>query len=178
MSANLLQLVKKPSAGSVNTGLTSLSNAWLLQRFGNPRASYSSSCQSVTNSSIKKHILTLGVGPFRVTGYDIALWSLQRIFQNVLKFNKPLYSILGTAGMLCARYMRGSHTQISDHSWGFAIDVKLSGVLDRRGDNLVQQGMIDLYHYFRNELWYWGAEYNVEDAMHFSVSRELLTQYL
>jgi len=35
--------------------------------------------------------------------------------------------------MLCCRYIRNSKTNISNHSWGTAVDLKLKGVLDVRG---------------------------------------------
>jgi D-alanyl-D-alanine dipeptidase len=52
--------------------------------------------------------------------------------------------------MLCARFVRGSTTTISNHSWGTAIDLTLDGVLDRRGDGRVQVGLTRIAPIFKS----------------------------
>jgi hypothetical protein len=84
---------------------------------------------------------------------------------------------LGTAGMLCARLVRGSTHSISNHSWGTAIDLTLNGVLDRRGDRMVQRGLAEIAPVFNEHGWFWGAGFGTEDAMHFEAGDELIRRW-
>lgn len=89
-----------------------------------------------------------------------------------------IYNALGTVGMLCCRYQRGSVTSISNHSWGSAVDLTLRGILDKRGNGLVQYGLAVIAPIFNRYGWYWGAGFSTEDAMHFEASRGLLERWL
>ncbi len=77
---------------------------------------------------------------------------------------------LGTAGMLCARFVRGSTSSISNHSWGMAIDINLNGRLDSPGNGKTQSGLARIAPVFNRHKWYWGAGFPREDAMHFELS--------
>jgi len=79
---------------------------------------------------------------------------------------------------LCCRYVRGSTSSISNHSWGTAIDLTLNNVLDKRGDGMVQYGLTVIAPIFNEHRWYWGAAFKTEDAMHFEVGRALLEQFV
>ena len=81
---------------------------------------------------------------------------------------------LGSAGMLCCRFVRGSTTSISNHSWGTAIDLTINGVLDKRGNGQVQYGLALIAPIFNQHGWYWGAGFATEDGMHFEISQDLL----
>jgi hypothetical protein len=128
---------------------------------------------------------TQSVGPFRVTGILPALESLTEILARVKTEIPALYNVLGTAGMHCARYVKirrndGSlqiGPSISNHSWGTAVDIKLSGRLDRQGDGKTYRGLLVLSSYFNAAGWYWGAAFPTEDAMHFEVSKSLLARW-
>ncbi|HEY3378546.1 MAG TPA: M15 family metallopeptidase [Armatimonadota bacterium] len=172
--SNYLKLVPKPSPASINSGLSALNTSQLIARLGHPRAArdYTQSCQPVANQALKRHIITANVGPFRVTGYDLAVQQLTLVFNDVRLADPALYALLGSAGMLCCRLVRGSRSVLSNHAFGLAVDLTLGGVLDTRGDNLVQQGLLDLYPHFHRHGFYWGAEYPTEDAMHFELSQE------
>jgi D-alanyl-D-alanine dipeptidase len=80
------------------------------------------------------------VGPFRARGLAPALDALTAIFVEIKRENGEVFAALGTAGMLCARFVRGSTSALSNHSWGTAIDLTLDGHLDQRGDARVQVG--------------------------------------
>jgi hypothetical protein len=84
-----------------------------------------------------------------------------------------VYRVLGTAGMLCARYVRGSSTSISNHSWGTAIDLTIDGELDARGDNNVQFGLELIAAMFNAAGWYWGIDFRTEDSQHFEAGLAL-----
>lgn len=156
------KLIPKPSPDSINTGLSSIKRSTLDAIFGSPD----------TSKILRRHLTTLNVGPFRVTGMDLAVNLLAETLEDVRLRHPEIYRLLGTAGMFNCRKARGSSTYWSDHAYGLAVDLKIGGVLDARGDNKVQMGLLTIYPIFHAHGWYWGAEYNVEDSMHVSCSAE------
>lgn len=173
-TGSLTRLLPRPDRSTLNPGLTAVNNTLMTNLFGAPRDSYSADCQPVTNTRLKRNMTSGSVGPFTVTGLSPAIASLREVMQDIAKQQSEVYRALGTAGMLCARYVRGSTTSISNHSWGTAVDLKLNGVLDARGDNKVQYGLTLIAPIFNRHGWYWGAGFPTEDAMHFEASRSLV----
>jgi len=173
----LTATVPRPARDTINQGLTAVSPAFMVQQLGQPREAYSADCQPMTNTALRRHVVTQSVGRFRVTGLRPAVDNLQTALVQVQREQPALYTALGTAGMLCCRFVRGSTTAISNHSWGTAIDFTLNGVLDRRGDNKVQIGLTLLASIMNQYGWYWGAAFRTEDAMHFEASRSLISQW-
>lgn len=173
----LLTKVPRPSRESINNGLTSVSPQFMIQQLGRPRETFSSDCQPMTNRTLLKHLTRGPVGNFQVEGLRPAVESLRRAVAQVQIEQPAVYALLGTAGMLCCRLVRGSSTAISNHSWGTAIDFKLNGVLDRRGDNQVQLGLTLIASIMNQHGWFWGAAFRTEDAMHFEASRMLISQW-
>lgn len=160
-----------------NTGIEQPTNRIMLELLGRPRKNMSQDCKSVTDPRLAALLETREIGPLRVTMIRPALESLERIAAK-LKANEPdIFRSLGTAGALCARYVRGSTRSISNHSWGTAIDIKLQGSLDGFGDGGTQFGLLLVAEYFNEEGWYWGATYNREDSMHFEVGVEKLREW-
>jgi len=164
-------LVPMPSAESINSGRSALAQSAVLGHFGEPAKKKTTDCGKVENAKLKAAIITENVGPFKVTGHKAAVKDLINIFEWVRQADPDLYKALGTAGMLCVRTVRGGNAW-SNHSWGFAIDLTLDGVLDARGDNKVQAGLLTLYKFFHRAGWFWGSEFPTEDAMHFEMSLE------
>jgi peptidoglycan hydrolase-like protein with peptidoglycan-binding domain len=117
------------------------------------------------------------VGPFNVSGFDLAVESLREVFTEASEYYPELVEQLSSAGMLCCRYVRGSHSAISNHSWGTAIDIKIDGNLDPYGDKKVQYGLSLLAPIFNKHGWFWGATFRKEDGMHFEVSKEKMLQW-
>ena len=173
-AGSLTRLVPKPERNTINSGVTAVNNQLMTQLFGKPRENYSADCQPVTNEKLKRNLTTADVGPFKVTGMSQAVRSLAEIMPEIQRLQPDVYTALGTAGMLCCRWVRGSTTSISNHSWGTAIDLKLNGVLDARGNNQVQYGLTLIAPIFNRFGWYWGAGFATEDAMHFEVGRALV----
>lgn len=169
--SNFTKLVPKPSAASINSGRSALAQSAMLEHFGSPAAAKTKDCGKVGNGKLKAAIITENVGPFKVTGHKAAVKDLINIFGWVKEADPELFKALGTAGMLCVRTVRGG-SNWSNHSWGFAIDLTLSGKLDARGDDQVQIGLLTLYKFFHRAGWYWGSEFPTEDAMHFEMSLE------
>jgi len=169
--------VPRPSRDTINHGLTAVSPQFMVEQLGQPRESYSSDCQPMTNQKLRRNVVTSSVGRFKATGLRPAVESLATALAQVQREQPAVYAALGSAGMLCCRYVRGSTTAISNHSWGTAIDFTLNGVLDRRGDNQVQIGLTLIASIMNQHGWYWGAAFRTEDAMHFEASRSLISMW-
>lgn len=186
---NYLEKLPVPGEGTFNIGLTSPKNADMLSLFGHPviNGAYNQNgeCTPVNNPVFQAKLATRNVGPFKVTGLVAALDALTAIFSRVQSEVPELYTLLQTEGMLCARFTKikqpnGSikiGPNVSNHSWGSALDIKLGGVLDAQGDNKVQRGLLVLSTYFNSAGWYWGAAFPTEDAMHFEASKSLLANW-
>ena len=170
----LVEMIPRATIGGYNVGLTSASNATMQARFGAPRAAYSQNCEPVTNTTLSARMVTRSVGPFRVTGLDSAVASLSTIMSSISLSQRLVYRVLGTAGMHCARYVRGSTSSISNHSWGTAIDLTLGGFLDPRGDTRIQFGLHLIAGIFNANGWFWGAGFTTEDAQHFEAGSALV----
>jgi hypothetical protein len=172
----LKDLVPVPSG--INQGLNGTGNAFMLSLLGNPRPNYTEDCQPVTNAKLKARIVSaVSVGPFKVTGFDLAVESLKTVMVDIKAEQPNVHAALSTAGMLCCRLVRGSTSSISNHSWGTAIDLKIQGVLDPRGDNKVQFGLTLIAPIFKRHRWFWGAGFPTEDGMHFEISQQLLKKW-
>ena len=173
----LIERIPKAKVTGYNVGLTNAGNATMQARFGAPRSTYSQACQGVTNRTLAARMTSRSVGPFVVTGLDSAVTSLATIMTAIALDQRLVYRVLGNVGMLCARYVRGSSVNISNHSWGTAIDLTLAGVLDARGDDYIQFGLHLISGIFNNNGWYWGAGFPTEDAQHFEVGSALVQTY-
>lgn len=170
----LVELIPRARISGYNVGLTNASNATMQARFGAPRATYSQNCQAVTEPALAVRMVTRSVGPFQVTGLDSAVTSLSTIMNSIAFDQRLVYRVLGTAGMQCARYVRGSTTNISNHSWGTAIDLTIDSFLDARGDEQIPLGLHLIAGIFNANGWYWGAGFTTEDAHHFEAGSALV----
>jgi murein L,D-transpeptidase YcbB/YkuD len=161
-----------PIPNDINPGLNGARQLTMKALLGVPRGSFSNDCQPITNPALKQMVVTANLGPFKATGLAPAIESLKQVLADVQQQEPEVFEGLGTAGMLCARLIRGSHSSISNHSWGTAIDLNLNGDLDRRGDNRTQVGLARIAPIFNSQGWYWGAGFPTEDAMHFELSEQ------
>ena len=89
---------------------------------------------------------------------------------------------MGSSGMLCVRLIANS-TKLSNHCWGTAIDISLSGALDgisvgggtNKLDGRTLAGLAAIAPFFTEEGWYWGVGFSTfEDGMHFEVAEETI----
>lgn len=174
--SSLVNLVPVPSDESINGGKTSCPTSFLIRKYGMPikPEGLSQKCQMPTSKFWKSRMVTADIGPFRVTGHKLAVAQLTKAMSALAARHPEVYNTLGTAGMLCVRYVRGSKTLLSNHSLGLAIDFTLEGHLDKRGDNMVQEGLLLLYAVMKEFGFYWGAEFRTEDAMHFELCAEFV----
>ncbi|WP_040115636.1 MULTISPECIES: M15 family metallopeptidase [Rhizobium] len=168
-----MQLAKK----RFNEGVIRPTPAVLRQILGEPRTTYSTSCQPVNNPKLLRNLVTREIGHFRLTMIKPALDSLGHIMERLRKEEPDIYAAIGTAGALCARYVRGSNRSVSSHAWGAAVDLTLKKDLDRMGDSSTQFGLVVLAEFFNDAGWYWGAGYTREDSMHFEVGEALLRKW-
>ncbi len=159
----------------INSGVSAASQATMMSALGNP-GTPQDSC-GTPSAALQKLMKTASVGPFRVTGLVPAVDALTRVFAAVKSAKPDLYAVLGTAGMLCVRHVRGSTTNFSNHSWGTAIDITIGGQLTPRGSTTVQQGLVDLAPFMEAERFFWGAAFPTPDGMHFEASNELITDW-
>jgi hypothetical protein len=168
------EAVPCPPRDQMNTGLSAARHSTMLDVFGIPCAK-STDCTDVTDTKLKRLIETRNVGPFRVTGLEPALDSLQAIFNEVHTKMPGLYSILGSEGMLCCRTVRGRPNFYSNHSWGAALDIKVGGILPPLNARRIPRGLLLIYPYFHQHGWFWGAGYNGRtDPMHFEIADETI----
>jgi hypothetical protein len=168
-----MQLAKK----RFNQGIERPRPEVLRQLIGEPRDSYSDACQPVTDPKLLGLLETRQVGAFRVTMVRPALDSLQAIMDRLEQDEPQIQAALGTAGALCARHVRGAPGTVSSHAWGMAVDLTLTGELDRMGDASTQFGLVVLAEYFNEAGWFWGAGYEREDSMHFEPGEALLQSW-
>ena len=175
MPSTITKLVSIPTG--INVGVSSAKQSTMLGLLGNPRGDYDQICRPVTNPTLQGHMVLASAGPFKVQGLRPAVASLTEILSEIRVTHPDVHAELGSAGMLCARLVRGAANAISNHSWGTAIDVTLDGVLDTRGDNLVQEGLTRIAPVFNKHGWFWGAGFRTEDAMHFEAGDHLIRKW-
>ena len=161
-----------PIPAGVNPGLSVAHQLTMKTLLGLPRETFGQDCRPITNPKLKALVTTANVGPFVVTGLAPAVESLKEVMDEIRQAEPAIFAALGSSGMLCARFVRGSTVSISNHSWGTAIDLNLNGVLDARGDGVVQVGMSRIAPIFNQKGWAWGAGFPKEDGMHFELSAE------
>ncbi len=172
----LNELINVPRA--INTGLDSVPNHIIVSLLGSPSGRYSCKCGSPTNANFKARVVKQDIGPFKVSGFDLAVESLKFIMADIQTEQPEVAGSLGTAGMLCCRFIRGSNAVLSNHSWGTAIDLSINGEVDGLGDNQVQRGLVLIAPIFQRHGWFWGAGFRRrEDSMHFEVSQQKLLEW-
>jgi len=179
LSIEYTDLIDLPDGLSNQDGYTYLRHSTMMNSFGEP-CPFVESCTSVTNENMLPFIKTENVGPFSVTGLTPAVDALKRAFAKVEVEDPGLYAVLGTAGMLCCRAVRGSTQYYSNHAWGSAIDITIDGELDPRFDAKAQYGLHLLYPYLHDEGFFWAAGYSPssEDAMHFEIANEVMNEWV
>lgn len=183
MAEDYTRLVAIPARANVSRKyglLHALKQATVLQTFGHPRVKrdYTQSCQAVDNPGLASAIKTQDVGPFRATGHHLVLDVLREGFARVKTLQPDLWGQLGNAGMLCCRLVRGTTIgSISNHSWGFAIDLTIAGKLDTYGDGKTQYGMALVAEAMNDLGLFWGAHFGKEDSMHLEASEQLFREW-
>lgn len=175
MTDRILDLIPVPD--DINPGVSAAKQRTMLALLGRPRSMLDQECRPVTDPRLRALIETRDVGPFRATGLRPALDSLAEVMADIRQARPDIAAALSSAGMLCCRLVRGSTSSISNHGWGTAVDLKLHGQLDRRGDDRVLLGLAALAPIFNRHGWFWGAGFRTEDAQHFEVAEETIRRW-
>jgi hypothetical protein len=178
ISGNYAQVVLVADRRNLNKGLKVPTPSFMTERFGPPRDDLSADCQPMTNPRLAALLEDKMVGPVQVKMLKPAAESLQTVFDNIKRADPDLYNRINTAGSLCVRFIRGSTTNVSNHSFGTAVDLNIDGVLDTLGDGRTQLGLTIMSDFFNAEGWVWGAAYGREDSMHFEVSEEKIDEWI
>lgn len=171
-------LVSLPTQGEINTHCSPAHVTTMEEILGWPELS-----EGRPSEIVARHLVTESVGPFQVTGFDLFVGLVKAVFWTLRETNPVLYGMLGTAGCLDVRPVRGLKNTPSDHSWGTAIDLKVNGMLPPRGATECPDGFIDLYAEFKafgiaTGNWvFWGAGFPTPDAMHFEASDQLVRKW-
>jgi len=96
-------------------------------------------------------------------------------FWSEIEKKKLLDRVLTYSGAFYPRYVRGSKTNLSNHSWGtaFDINVKWNG-LGRKAASVGDYGcVLELVPIANDFGFYWGGHFRRKDGMHFEIA-ELL----
>jgi D-alanyl-D-alanine carboxypeptidase len=169
-------VVNIPPANTFNVNLSSASEATMLKVFGTP-GQKTKECSPATGA-FKKRVVTKSVGPFRVTGLDVAVESLKAVFAEAEEQIPNVVAQAKSEGMLCVRHKRTNPNSFSNHSWGTAIDLRFG---DRdvvpQGIKKTHRGNLQLAPFFNKHGWFWGAGFsgNSVDSMHFELSEQAVT---
>jgi D-alanyl-D-alanine carboxypeptidase len=163
-----------PPASSFNANLSSADEATMLRLLGVPGRK-TENCSPATGA-FKTRIQTANVGPFRVTGLNVAVDLLKAVFDEATQQIPDVVAAVKTAGMLCVRHKRHNPNSFSNHSWGTAIDLFFGKDVVPQGVHKTDRGCLLLAPFFNNHGWYWGAGFSGAsvDSMHFELSKETI----
>ena len=172
-------LIPVPPRSDINSGRTSASETTMRTLLGIP-GELTPDCSDPSAQLSRRLLYSQNVGPFVVSGLDFAVASLRSVFTDVHSSRPDLYSQGKTAGMLCVRARRTDPGTFSNHSWGTAIDVYFGTGVAPQGQPFTQRGVSDLYYFFHQHGWYWGAGFSGSsvDSMHFELADETIRRMI
>jgi hypothetical protein len=149
----------------------------MLRIFGIPGAR-TDQCSPVTGPIRNRIVSRVNVGPFVVSGLDIAVAALTKVFDDAVQQIPDVLAVVKTAGMLCVRHIRNNPNAFSNHSWGTAIDLFFGTDVVPQGTPKTYRGCLLLAPFFNQHGWYWGAGFSGRsvDSMHFELSKETIQQ--
>jgi hypothetical protein len=99
-------------------------------------------------------------------------YQLVKMFERFEKENLHT-RILSYAGAFFPRFIRGSRTQLSNHSWGTAFDINVpQNGLNKKPAMIGEKGCVRELVPIANECgFYWGGHFTRMDGMHFEVAK-------
>jgi hypothetical protein len=174
-AAGLADEIPIPSASTFNVGLHSASEATMLSLLGVP-GKKTRDCSSPTGQFASRIKSNVDVGPFRVSGLDVAVAALKAVFDEAKATMPDVVAALKTAGMLCVRHKRNDPNSFSNHSWGAAIDLFFGTDVVPQSVRKTHRGVLKLAPIFNRHGWYWGAGFSGKsvDSMHFELAEETI----
>src|SRR5262245_33998181 len=174
-AAGLADKVPIPPSNTFNVGLHSASEATMLSLLGVP-GNKTRDCSSPTGQFARRIKSNVNVGPFRVSGLEIAVASLKEVFDEARTTMPEVVAAVKTEGMLCVRHKRNNPNSFSNHSWGAAIDLFFGSDVVPQGERKTHRGVLKLAPIFNRHGWHWGAGFsgNSVDSMHFELAEETI----
>ena len=168
-------IVDIPPRNTFNKDLSSASEATMLQLFGVPGAK-SQDCSPATGTFKRRIVTRVDVGPFKVSGLDLAVQLLKAVFDEAEEQIPNVVAAVKNDGMLCVRHKRTNANSFSNHSWGTAIDLFFGSAAVPQGSNKTNRGCLQLAPFFNKHGWYWGAGFSggSVDSMHFELAEETI----
>jgi D-alanyl-D-alanine carboxypeptidase len=168
-------LVAIPPRNTFNQNLTSASEATMLQVFGIP-GTKTQDCSPATGTFLRRIVPRFDVGPFKVTGLDIAVKMLKAAFDEAEQQIPNVVAAVKNDGMLCVRHKRLNPNSFSNHSWGTAIDLFFGAAAVPQGSNKTARGCLQLAPFFNKHGFYWGAGFTGSsvDSMHFELAEQTI----
>jgi hypothetical protein len=168
-------LVAIPPSNTFNQNLSSASEATMLKLLGVP-GQKTADCSPATGTFKKRVVTRVDVGPFKVSGLDVAVQLLKAALTEAEEQIPNVVAALQTAGMLCVRHRRGNPNSFSNHSWGTAIDLFFGADVVPQGTQKTHRGLLQLAPFFNKHGWYWGAGFSGRsvDSMHFELAEETI----
>ena len=99
-------------------------------------------------------------------------YQLVKMFERFEKENLHT-KILSFAGAFYPRFIRGSKTQLSNHSWGTAFDINVPyNGLNKTPAMVGEKGSVRELVAIANECgFYWGGHFTRKDGMHFEIAK-------
>lgn len=101
-------------------------------------------------------------------------YQLVKFFERLQKENLHT-KILSFAGAFYPRFIRGSRTQLSNHSWGTAFDINVpQNGLNKIPALVGEKGSVREIVPIANDFgFYWGGHFTRKDGMHFEIAKIL-----
>ena len=135
----------------------------------------------ITNDFESKHIKTISLpalskatdGAFKSMRFHKACeYQLVKMFERFEKENLHT-RILSFAGAFYPRFIRGSRSQLSNHSWGTAFDINVpQNGLGKKPAMIGEKGCVRELVQIANECgFYWGGHFSRMDGMHFEIAK-------
>jgi hypothetical protein len=177
----LSDLIPIPPLETFNLGLHSASESTMIRLLGVP-GQKTDDCSNPTGDFNRHIVENVDVGPFRVSGLNLAVESVKQVFAELKRQAPQVHDEVSTQGlgMLCVRHRRRNRDVFSNHSWGTAIDLKFGLHEVDQGEHLTQRGFLSLFPIFNQFGWYWGAGFSngSVDSMHFELAEETIARLI
>jgi hypothetical protein len=173
----------------INKGLASATQETMISFLGSPLMPLTTSDQPSKASPVVKQLTQTCKVSLHVvvTAIKPALESLERVLKAAFAQelsqehgNHDLESVLGTEGMLVVRLRRPTSgnpsKKISNHAWGTAIDMKITGhSAPANTGHTIPRFIAILLPFFNKEGWYSGISF--QDTMHFEVAEGTIREW-